>query len=32
MVGIGDALYVGLHGFDVLAPDGVVSRDPAAEP
>ena len=32
MVGIGDALYVGLHGFDVLAPGGVVSRDPAAEP
>jgi trehalose 6-phosphate phosphatase len=32
MVGVGDALYVGLHGFDVLAPDGAVSRDPAAEP
>ena len=32
MVGVGDATYVGLHGFDVLGPDGTVSRDPAAEP
>jgi len=32
MVGIGDALYVGLHGFDVLAPGGAVRRDPAAGP
>jgi trehalose 6-phosphate phosphatase len=32
MVGIADAVYVGLHGFDVLTPGGVVSRDPAAEP
>ena len=32
MVGVGDALYVGLHGFDVLTPDGTVNRDPAATP
>jgi trehalose 6-phosphate phosphatase len=32
MVGVGDAQYVGLHGFDVLTPDGTVNRDPAAAP
>jgi trehalose 6-phosphate phosphatase len=32
MVGVDDATYVGLHGFDVLAADGTVARDPAAAP
>ncbi len=32
MVGIDGATYVGLHGFDVLAADGTVARDPAAAP
>jgi len=30
MVGVAEATYVGLHGFDLLAPDGTVVRDPAA--
>ena len=32
MVGVGGATYVGLHGFDQMAPDGTVARDPVAEP
>lgn len=32
MVGLQGVAYVGLHGFDRMAPDGAVSRDPAAEP
>ena len=32
MVGVEGASYIGLHGFDVLAPDGTVSRDPSAAP
>ena len=32
MVGIDGAAYVGLHGFDLMAPDGTVARDPSAEP
>jgi trehalose 6-phosphate phosphatase len=32
MVGVDGAVYVGLHGFDVLAADGSVERDPSAEP
>jgi trehalose 6-phosphate phosphatase len=32
MVGVEGAAYVGLHGFDVLATDDTVLRDPAAEP
>ena len=32
MVGVDGATYVGLHGFDQMAPDGTVARDPAAEP
>ena len=32
MVGLQGAAYVGLHGFDRMAPDGAVTRDPAAEP
>jgi trehalose 6-phosphate phosphatase len=31
MVGVPGAWYVGLHGFDVLAPDGSLTRDPAAD-
>ncbi len=31
MVGVPGAWYVGLHGFDVLAPDGALTRDPAAD-
>ena len=32
MVGVAGARYVGLHGFDLMAPDGTVTRDPSAEP
>ena len=32
MVGVGGATYVGLHGFDQMAPDGTVARDPVAGP
>ena len=32
MVGVDGAVYVGLHGFDVLAADGTVERDPSAAP
>jgi trehalose-phosphatase len=32
MVGLTGAAYVGLHGFDRMAPDGTVTRDPAAQP
>jgi trehalose 6-phosphate phosphatase len=32
MVGLEGAAYVGLHGFDRMAPDGAVTRDPAAQP
>ncbi len=32
MVGIDGAAYVGLHGFDLMTPDGTIARDPAAEP
>ncbi len=32
MVGVAGATYVGLHGFDFLAADGSVVRDPTAEP
>ena len=32
MVGLEGAAYVGLHGFDRMAPDGTVTRDPAAQP
>jgi trehalose 6-phosphate phosphatase len=32
MVGVDGASYVGLHGFDLMAPDGTVVRDPAAGP
>jgi trehalose 6-phosphate phosphatase len=32
MVGLTGAAYVGLHGFDRMAPDGAVTRDPAAQP
>ena len=32
MVGLEGVAYVGLHGFDRMAPDGAVTRDPAARP
>jgi trehalose 6-phosphate phosphatase len=32
MVGLDGVTYVGLHGFDRMAPDGAVTRDPAAQP
>jgi trehalose 6-phosphate phosphatase len=32
MVGVDGASYVGLHGFDLMASDGTVVRDPSAEP
>ena len=32
MVGLDGVTYVGLHGFDQMAPDGTVARDPVAEP
>jgi len=32
MVGVEGATYVGLHGFDVLAADGTIVRDPSAAP
>ncbi len=31
MVGVPGARYVGLHGFDLMGPDGTVIRDPSAE-
>ncbi len=32
IVGLKGVAYVGLHGFDRMAPDGAVTRDPTAQP